>query len=244
MKCAESGLLSCSRGARDTFECLTAVMNICESYNTESIRSSTSTVEMSALDNICEIEKILNSDSSRSRKTEVMSLIEKGIDPTYKNGDVVVRVEIEYGSSTLVWYTKETSAVFMHDLRRAWNIVNAAYKAYKKSGGSEGITQIYKKDSREDKRNSVAYLRALRTSLLDNSLFSLELVKLMGKNYPPAIFQALTVDFTSSKNIHKDIHKSVYVITLSELAAVGYEKVSAFASFQAMLAEHNGDRHF
>lgn len=206
---------------------------------------------MSALQNTLELERILNSDTRSP--DEVHRLIDAGIDPFYKQGELVARIATTYNNSTLKWYTKKSSAEFMASRYRAWNIVKAVWDNYRASQGksAEGIERIYTKDARPDKRNSIAYLRVIRESLMEDDDFSVTLLKMMGWDFPPVLIQALGIDFTSSEDLpnrggYDSLSNSAYVLSVSQLSALGdfEDTVKAFAGSQVMLAESKDDKPF
>ena len=152
---------------------------------------------MTALANTQRLEDILDSDDPGSAKhvAEVHQLIKDGIDPLYQQGAIVSRVACIYGSSTLSWYDISTSAEFMFDATRAWNLVKAVWHIFPHS--PQGIQRVYTQDARPDKQRSAAYMRALRESLQQGNPFCVALLRLMGKDFPPPIFQALLTDVRS-----------------------------------------------
>lgn len=222
------------------------------------------------MENTLELERILNEDHpgavgknvrdiaetdfrfsiNDENISQVHSLIRGGISPEYERGELVSKVAMAYGINTLEWYTKETSADFMNSRQRAWNLVQAMLYRYRVSKSSAGISRVYNEDTRKNKSQSIAYLRGIREALQEDSLFSPGLIKLMEKNFPAVLFQALSDDFTDSKQLpskdgYDSLLESSYVQTLSQMAGLSkkvLEKVEVFSGAQVMLAESKDDK--
>ena len=164
------------------------------------------------------------------------------------DGEAVSRDVEQYGAKSLSWYTPETSAAFMEDATRAWNLVSAAktYFDKKTSDAHKPIATIYKRDSRAEKNSSTAYFRAFRQSLADNDAFAARLARTVQYDLG-VLLAAIEIDFPGRRvadnleDVASD-NTCAYLAVLRELLYRDDSVTKAFCSTQMMRAEQADDK--
>ena len=179
---------------------------------------------------------------------DVAAITNKIANPEHNQGKAVSLALEKFGEKTLGWYTKETSAKFMQSRERAWNLMSAAKRFSEAALDNKylGIATIYSQDSREDKGHSIAYLRALRESMVEDTGFSEHLIYVVDYDVG-TILDAVQKDFPDSKrgfpSDYQYIPSCAYVKVLEWVRDYrDRSPVDSFAAVQVMRAEQAGDR--
>ena len=181
-----------------------------------------------------ELETLLvNSNASLE---DVITVMEKGVDPYYKDSTVVARALELFGIDTLhYWMNEDNADDILRDGIRAWNIVRAA--VFGVDDGS-AFAEIYRMDSRENKEMSVAYLRAFRSAMVTNNTRCAETV-LMTVGFSVGVFMdAVEIDFADVTRYAPvyEAERSAYVEAMSILSEDAPRETEAFIFLQTIMA--------
>lgn len=190
-----------------------------------------------------ELEALLTNDTATLE--DVLAVMKKGIDIYYKDGAVVADAYLKYGPDTLVWYTTETADAFLEMFNRAWSLVGVVANnlTATRTGSTFSVKQITDKDTRKNKENSVAYVRAFRTGFVRDSLWVVD--DMMTNVYFDLglLFDAIDIDFPAfiqhvvSKDKGKDYEllvSSAYTRAVEAMRTRADGAVDGFANLQVL----------
>jgi len=156
--------------------------------------------------------------------------------PADANGDIASAAVVQRGVKSLDWFHGDAVRFFMSDRTRAWNLISVSMQDYARTQTFASINTIVAEDPRTDKAGSITYLRALRQSLQNNSLFAAHLFTLLAFNIN-TVLTCLEIDAPLLSLSTSIPSQSAYTSLIHQLWEKDEQTTEAFLATRLLLIE-------